>query len=275
VQCALAAGPEFPAQRHGLRQRERELLAAHGEAWAAPARELAKEWVFRRGFIDELSGKPGFLASAAALFALEPVQRLKLGGVGGRECSALASSRWLAQLRRLRLRGGFKDAGARAIAMSPYLTAITHLNFGDCGIRAAGAAALAAAPLRACRSLSLSGNRIGDDGVSSLLSSKLLASCRHLYLARCGLTDVGATLIAEAAQLAALTGLCLGSNAIGNDGALALVASQHLIGLRRLELNAMELSDATQKKLRERFGSALQLDQSYFEDAGDDGDYDE
>jgi len=271
IQCLLAAGPEFPTQRRSLRQREKELLDEHGKTWAAPIDGLSREYKLRRGFIDEVHAvAKSFLGGAAGLYAREPVSILDLKRLGKADCKTIAGSAWLSQVRRLKLRGEVKNPGASALAASPNLPNLTSLNLGQCGIGSAGAGALAAARIRGLRSLSLSGNPIGDAGLTALLQTPLLARCRRLYLARCRLTDASAKELAAASHLDGLTGLCLGGNAIEDEGATALAKSPYLKQLRRIELPE-ELSDKPRKLLEERFGRALRLEYS----TGDYGDEDE
>ena len=65
------------ARRDHLRRRERELLLAHEEEWAAPVRELGltQGWRFRRGFIEEVKVSPEqFLAKGEEWFRLAPIR---------------------------------------------------------------------------------------------------------------------------------------------------------------------------------------------------------
>lgn len=274
IQCLLAAGPEFPTQRRSLKQRERELLDEHGKSWSAPVAGLAQEHTLRRGFIDEVhAAAKKLLPAAAELFAREPVTFLDLGGLAKNDCKTIAGSAWLAQVRRLRLRGEIKNPGVTALAASPHLLSLTSLNLGQSGIGSAGAGALAGARIRGLRSLSLSGNPLTDEGLVALLATPLLARCRRLYLARCRLSDLAAKELASASHLDQLSGLCLGGNAIGDEGATALAKSPYLKHLRRIELPD-EPSAETRKLLEERFGRALRF-QYGGGDFGDDEDYDE
>jgi uncharacterized protein (TIGR02996 family) len=276
IQCLLAAGPEFPTQRRSLKQREQELLAEHGERWSAPVDGLASEHKLRRGFIDEVhASAKKLLPAAAGLFAQEPVSFLDLSGLAKNDCKTIAGSPWLAQVRRLRLRGELKNPGVTALAASPHLMSLTSLNLGQSGIGSAGAGALAGARIRGLRSLSLSGNPLTDEGLIALLATPLLARCRRLYLARCRLSDLAAKELASASHLDQLSGLCLGGNAIGDEGAIALAKSPYLKHLRRLELPD-ELSAETRTLLEERFGRALRFQYGGGDFGDDDGeDYDE
>jgi len=52
LQCDLARGGLAPAEVARRRRRERELLAAHGVAWAGDLTHAASRWSFRRGFVE-------------------------------------------------------------------------------------------------------------------------------------------------------------------------------------------------------------------------------
>jgi uncharacterized protein (TIGR02996 family) len=276
VQCTLATGPEFHSQRLSLRQRERELLELHGEAWAAPAKKVADTWAFRRGFVDEVAGPAKkVLAGAAGLCEIEPVRRLSLSGVTAKECATLGAAAWMTLVQRMRLRGSLKNPAASSLFASPHLVSVISLNLGECKIGPAEAAALAAARIRGLRSLSLSGNPVGDKGLAALLDTPLLGRCRRLYLARARLTDASAIALSRASHLDGLTGLCLGGNEIGDEGARALARAPHLKGLKRLEVDD-GFSDEVRTLLGEKFGRALKLTISSGDyGGGDDGDDEE
>jgi uncharacterized protein (TIGR02996 family) len=54
VQCEPARLPEGESRRAELEARERALLNAHENEWAAPLRGLVDGWEFRRGFVEEV-----------------------------------------------------------------------------------------------------------------------------------------------------------------------------------------------------------------------------
>jgi uncharacterized protein (TIGR02996 family) len=89
VQCALAAMPEDERDFHQLRDRERELLAAHQDVWLRPLIELLgasrpRRWFrevdrwhaeFRRGFVEVLSADlDSYLHHAATLGRMAPLR---------------------------------------------------------------------------------------------------------------------------------------------------------------------------------------------------------
>jgi uncharacterized protein (TIGR02996 family) len=170
------------------------------------------------------------------------------------------------------------DAGARALASSPYLTRLTTLVLTDTGIGPAGARALAESPyLRQLTSLELLGfdwttsNHVGDEGVRALAGSEHLARLTCLRLPENGITAEGARALAESPYLGGLTYLELSANPVGPEGARALASSCFLTRLTYLGLqlssspfhsaghgvqaDADQLEDA-REVLRKRFGKA-------------------
>lgn len=196
VQVELARSREALATRRALGAREEELLERFGDAWARPVRGLAREWVFRRGFIEDVVAETGrFVATAEELFRLAPVRRARLyWGMVTRFRSAPRTSRartpWalatpyerarfmgrlaecpqLARLRALDLSGGtFGSDGLRALAASEHLTGLTELNLGGNHVGDGGVRALVAATwLPGLEILDLRRNDIGPNGVRAL-----------------------------------------------------------------------------------------------------------
>ena len=167
------------------------------------------------------------------------------------------------------------DAGARAIASSPYLTQLTSLVLTDTGIGAEGAKAIAESRrLATLTSLELLGfdctrsNHIGNGGARALAESPHMARLTRLRLPENGIGVDGAKAIAESVHLSGLTYLELSANPIGPEGARALAASPYLNRLTYLGLelstsrdrsagvraDAKEIEDASMI-LQQRFGA--------------------
>lgn len=95
VQCELERGG-FPRERGvALRKRELELLLAHEDEWAKLT-GLARNWTFRRGFVDEITVDVNrFIANEAEIWRRAPRLRwVRFTGLA-RES---ASSHWLEAL---------------------------------------------------------------------------------------------------------------------------------------------------------------------------------
>jgi len=216
VQCELAKRLQADAasmerdypQRKALKRRAEQLLDAHGADWNRPMRQSGcEQWEYRRGFVDTLViSVEAFLQFAAILFQTGPVQRVRLTGAVP-DVAALGSVEQLTRLSELSLHGcGIGNAGARALAASPYLRNLTVLD--------------------------LSYNDIGDSGAQALASSPNLSRLTALYLYRPTMTidptrqdiiqDIGACALASSPHLSRLTELGLSGNLIGTDGWEAL-----------------------------------------------------
>jgi hypothetical protein len=79
-------------------------------------------------------------------------------GLSDRGVQALAAAPGLANVRELYLLGNtaVTSTGARALADSPYLAKLEHLNLADTGVRYVGVEALTSSPrLKALRSLTM------------------------------------------------------------------------------------------------------------------------
>jgi uncharacterized protein (TIGR02996 family) len=162
-----------------LSARERELLAAHQNEWAAPVRDLVpcSDCRFHRGFIEEIEvGIQKLLACADDLFQRVPLRRLNLMLTPREnwekvyEVRLLVECPALTRLVNLDLSGnGIGSDGVQALAVSPYLTRLTTLNLSQCRIGDRGARALAESPLLSrLVDLDLSDNDIGPGGVRAL-----------------------------------------------------------------------------------------------------------
>jgi uncharacterized protein (TIGR02996 family) len=76
VQVELARLPEGDGRRGALEATERRLLAENEEAWLGPIRPWVSHWVFRRGFVEEVTVPAQvYLDHAAALTRLAPIRR--------------------------------------------------------------------------------------------------------------------------------------------------------------------------------------------------------
>jgi uncharacterized protein (TIGR02996 family) len=260
---------ELATQRHhpnliDLKGRECMLLALNWETWVGPLREFVRgggreslmmggyrtECVsrFRRGFIEALSlDCSTFLARAAELFQLTPLQRLRLVDAGSHLAdlaaspylgdlqdlafidyyrdpldatmvAALAQSRYLGRLRHLGLyNNNVGDRGLEALATAPWLGQLVSVNLANCGIGPEGIAALLQPydghhGTLALRSLELSDNAIGDQGAFLLSRSRLLRQLSYLGLEHNSISSVGCRELRASIHLGAPTVLKLRGN---------------------------------------------------------------
>jgi hypothetical protein len=91
--------------------------------------------------------------------------------------------------------------------------------------------------------LALSGNQVGVNGISSLISVQEMGDLRVLDLTQTGLGDTGVRLLARWPLLAQLTELHLGGNDLGEGGLDALLRSAHWPALETLSLDRSNFGD--------------------------------
>jgi uncharacterized protein (TIGR02996 family) len=198
------------------------------------------------------------LAASPFLTALQTLD-IRGNAVGLAGLEALASSPHLQALAELSLDGCWNGpdnrqrlgrAGLDLLLASPLLERLTALSLRDQGLAPGDAQALAASPrLSRLGRLDLGRNPIGAAGLQALAASP------HLI----GLTDLGAgdtdagpegvrALVATPQLLARLRALDLSSlyptRNLGDEGVRLLASCPHAAGLRRLNLDAVYLTEA-------------------------------
>jgi uncharacterized protein (TIGR02996 family) len=243
VQCALAALERGDPRRAVLQERERELLDRHREEWLAPMKRYASGFVFRRGFVEEITVEARrFLEQAEALYALTPIRHVKLLDIAG-YLHTLANSPLLSKLRALTVYAShIGDSVARILAGSPYLGELRELYLGRNRIGDAGAEALAVSDaLTHLTTLDLSSNSIGETGAQALALSGTLTNLRHFNLAENNIGPSGAEALINSSRLNNLTRLNLQQNQLGGLRMQFLIHAKYLIRLRVLNLDANNL----------------------------------
>jgi uncharacterized protein (TIGR02996 family) len=233
IQCRLARMSETASEHSLLTARAESLLRTHWEEWVWPLRKIVGPWCYRygetwmeekdhpaalqqfkRGFVTGVSLETDSFVrqSRAVRFLIPQLERLHLWGVGGR---------------------------GRELADTPELQGVATLAFTDyyeAPMTASDAAALAASPyLKGLSHLQLGWNSLGDAGVESLVQASWLASATVLNLSENGLSDRAARALAESPQLVNLRVLLLRRNAFSQAGIAALTNSPNLRSLTRLE----------------------------------------
>jgi uncharacterized protein (TIGR02996 family) len=92
VQLDLAKAAEKDERRHGLKEREKELLARHEEEWVRPVRNRVVSWVFHRGFITEVTVTvDAYMKHTFDLVRLAPIRRMWIERTGSVEFSVFAT----------------------------------------------------------------------------------------------------------------------------------------------------------------------------------------
>jgi hypothetical protein len=119
------------------------------------------------------------------------------------------------------------DAGARALARSPKIAGVGHLDVSYNQLTSSGVQALLGptSALRGPTYVSVAGNAIGDAGIKALVASSKLVHVDTLNVRRVGLTDAGVAAIVSA-DLPKLTRLNVSGNALTATGRAALAPLQ-------------------------------------------------
>lgn len=208
---------------------------------------------------------------------------LTLPGYGGPRPASLIASAPFTALSSLDL-GPIPEAGLRALAASPYLGNLTHLNlvaspigdggmaalsrsqlagtlrrveFPNTGISDVGVKALVASPLFGHmhgRRLNLMMNQIGDDGLKAIAASEHLLRFRELVLRENVVGDDGVEALAASPYAANLQFLDFWRNRITDRGAVALAKSPHLNKVIDLSVKENAVGKVGAAALHERFG---------------------
>jgi uncharacterized protein (TIGR02996 family) len=211
------------------------------------AKRLFRVFLIERLTIEDFHRIAEFAPSPllSSILALElPDHAISSEGI-----EALANSRRLGRLRRLRLAGDNLDVfGARALAKS----LIGQLRYLDLECRAgeslledaAVQALVQSTPCPQLRTLRLDRNAIGYDGSGFLAESTALSGLEVLSLAGNRLETAGVCVLARASQLRRLRSLCLRGNDIEADGVAALAQSPLLTRLVSLDLTGNPIGDA-------------------------------
>jgi uncharacterized protein (TIGR02996 family) len=280
AQCALARLPRDDPRRWDLLERERTLLDRHETAWAAPLRDVASRWRFRRGFVEDVTLPcETLLRRGDELYRLAPVRYLRLRGTGQLPALLQAPHRQhkfaslLAPLRGLDLSHDYPrdDVGLvllnlphlprlgslnlarnqltapalRTLAEAPVLGSLTSLECGGGSAGLGGVQALLASPhLGRLHELKLSGSRLLDAGVGLLVSLPVLARLRALHVGHGAFTPAGLGTLVHAPAVANLTTLDLSFNHLETAGVRLLAESPHLERLEELNLSRTGLGDA-------------------------------
>lgn len=219
---------------------------------------------------DNLIGPAGVeaLAGSEVLSGLEELD-LSRNPIGSEGLRLIATSPHLKRLRVLKLaRSRIDVSGLRKLVAAGL--PIERLDLSQNDLRSAGAEALSQAELPRLRTLLLSDNLLGGDGVAllstasgwtglqrldlscnsigpggaaALALSRSLAQVEELTLAQNNLGREGLQFLLASNSLEALKVLDVSSNSVGANGAMALAGSPLARRLRRLELADNQIGD--------------------------------
>jgi uncharacterized protein (TIGR02996 family) len=183
VQLQLARLPASDRRFIEFERRERELLAEFEYDWSCSIAPYVDWWVFRRGFIEEISlSLTQFLLHGKELFELAPIREVHLTEVRD-DLSDLAECLELGRIGYLDLsNNAVRENGMRSLAGSEHLANLRGLNLSCAGLGDGGAKALATAKFNRLEELYLSNNRITQIGAQALAAAPRLQELRVLYL---------------------------------------------------------------------------------------------
>jgi uncharacterized protein (TIGR02996 family) len=258
LQCALAAALP-PEQRRAIRARERELLAAQPPPSFGQGVRL--ELVWSRGFLERCRGDlADFARNAIDVFQLAPMLtllELDLAAPPNQSLlHRLATVEQLGQIRELTVvpRAGTTVLGAIGddllIALVRSLAGLRRLRMTALRVGERGVTTLVSGRHAAQLSmLDLTGNALWPAAVQALAGAAQLQPA-VLRLASCELARDSALALAKAPWLAELEELDLGGNELRDPGALAL-AQVPFSRLRRLALASCGIvRDSARRLLR-------------------------
>lgn len=159
--------------------------------------------------------------------------------VGDAGVVALVRNPMMRNLRTLEIMAGcVTNTGVEVVAASPHMQNLRCLKLGDNvskwfkkHIGDAGLKALALSPyLRGMRELCLAGGSIGDDGFAALAESPLMDTLEVLDLSSNKITDKGAIAFANGRRPKALTSLMLSNEMVWKERSTVLTISLELYG---------------------------------------------
>ncbi len=210
---------------------------------------------------------------AAGLVASAPfnsLSSLNIGSISEAGIRALASSPHLGNLTHLNLLASpIGDAGLVALCRSPLADTLRSVEFPNTGITDVGVAALVRSPLFGHMHgprLNLMMNKIGDDGLKALAACEHLLRFRELVF-RSGdephqqnqIGDAGVEALAASPFAANLQFLDFWRNRITDLGALALARSPHLNKVMDLSVKENAVTAKGAAALHERFGEKAKV----------------
>jgi len=255
VQVQRAELPAWDAAQVGLRIREQELLAEHGETWLNEMPEIpGMRWEgFRRGIVAVVSfvNFEAMRTSAQAARAIAPIEAVRVQWPRRRESTENAPP--IAELRELTLTGRPYDNETKRLANSPQLETLRVLK--ALGLEADDLGRLAESPhLKNLKKLCLTSNGVGTSGVLSLTNAATMNKLETLDLTGPGyyesyydnpLIDLaGMEALADWKGLKSIRSLSLSGSDVRSEGLGCLLKSPHAAGLNSLSLRGGRLDGA-------------------------------
>lgn len=250
VQVERARLPVWDPGQVRLCVRERQLLAAHGEAWLKemPAIKGVQWEGFRRGIVAEVSfaSYEAMRTTAPAVRAAAPIEAVTVHWPRRGERRALP----IAELRELVLTGRPYDEEVAWLADSPQLSTLRSLTV--LGLAVEDLTRLTASPhLGGLRVLRLPSNGLGNAGVRALTQAATLTALEEIDLTGPGyyasyyddpiINVPGAEALAGWPGLATVRTLTLTGSDVRRNGLRALLQSPYNGSLKVLSLRSGRL----------------------------------
>jgi uncharacterized protein (TIGR02996 family) len=235
VQLQLARERMLDARRAELESAAAKLVREHTAHMQASYAALNAGFVFRRGFVEQLTAPARAILGGSAfaeLMAKEPVRELMLLEVDDAAAEEIAALPLMRRIAHLGCRGRLGARGAQSLAAAPALAELRSLDLAGATLGEAGCAALARSAVLAPTSLALNATAAGDGGAVALADGIALRRCRRLLLAR---------------------------NRIGARGAEALARSEVLQEIELLSLTGNGDLGSGRWRLTERWGRRVAL----------------
>jgi uncharacterized protein (TIGR02996 family) len=193
-------------------------------------------------------GPDGLERLLGAIGSLSELQ-LRSGAIGPEGAERLAAEPKLTGLTVLSLLNNkLGPAGTVSIASAGFTVGLRALDVRKNKIGVKGVATLAAG-LPELRTLDLTGNTLGEDGLAALTEGDGLGKLRELCLQQTALDDAAIVRLARSPFLSRVRVLSLRSNKIGDAGAKALAETPYGAGLLQLNLNNNAVGASGKKAL--------------------------
>jgi uncharacterized protein (TIGR02996 family) len=177
---------------------------------------------------------------------LSQLTELDLGGndIGAEASKMLAAAAFLPRLRTFRLAHCSLDGeGLKALISGLASSELESLDLTSNRLGSEAVLALAEAPIKHLKCLSLGSNPLEGDAIHALQGAQFLEALTSLDLDDCKLGADAARSLAGC-SFRQLRSLLMNHNGIAPDGAAALAASPRLQGLQKLELRNAKIQDA-------------------------------
>jgi uncharacterized protein (TIGR02996 family) len=250
AQCRLATLPPDSDEALALADRADDLLAEHRKGWEGPLGKLVGRCEFHRGFVSSIDVKySDFLSQGEEIFALAPIRAVRFLGRFGtsRKIRQIIDCPHFGRLSSADFSEAvaFDPAAAVVLAQSKNASGLMALNLARNRLGSEGIQSLVSSRhLAGLKDLNLRSNNLGTRGINALTSTSSTFRLNNLDLGGMRIYAGDVAVLANAEVLAGLTGLDLSCNEIGLEGLRRLAGSPWLRDLRALKLGRL-YSDKT------------------------------